>query len=345
MEIISKAVEEKKYITVFSDFDVDGVTSGTQLWTQLASAGARVRYYIPDRIKEGYGLSKYAVNKLAEEKTELLITLDCGITNFEEVSLAKSLGLDVVVIDHHELPSELPPADAVINPKQEDCGFYGEELATAGIIWLVGIPLGNKLKEILPEANIPSSKELLDLAAIGTICDMVPLKSVNRLIASRGVQSIQAAPRIGVQALMEIASIPQGLRFSCSNVAFGIGPRINAAGRVDDASLGFKLLTETSLGDAKTYAQKINELNNKRRGLESHVKDSCLHLAEELQEKLNKEPQGYVLYDSSFHVGVIGIAAQRMVESLGKPTAVLGPGDTEEIYKGSVRGVKRLSCS
>ena len=339
IKIILDAVINKRFITIFSDFDVDGITSGTQLWTILAASGARVRYYVPDRIKEGYGLSTYAVEKLAEEKTELLITLDCGITSTPEVTRAKELGMEVIVIDHHELPDLLPPADVIVNPKQTTCGFNGEQLATAGIIWLLGIPLGKALQKALPEQKIPSSKELLDLAALGTICDMVPLRSVNRLIASRGVELIQKNPRIGLQALMEIASIPSGKRFACSHIAFGIGPRLNAAGRIDDASLGFSLLTEKSLGDAKTYAKKINDLNNKRKTLETHVKDTCIDLAEELTETLGATPFGYVLHDESFHVGVIGIAAQRMVESLGKPAAVLGPSEDLEVYKGSVRAV------
>ncbi len=340
-ELIVKSIEAGDYITIFSDFDVDGISSASQLWILLKEAGAKLRYYVPNRMTEGYGLSSTAINKLHAEKTNLLITLDCGITNVKEVTLAKELGLKVIIVDHHEIGEKNPPADLIVNPMQKDCGFYGQKLCTAGIVWLLGILLIRKIKEQNPTLpnKFPSSKDLLDLAAIGTICDMVPLRGVNRLIASRGIDAIRQSPRIGIQAIQEVAQIPQGARFTCSSIAFGIGPRLNAAGRLEDANIGMSLLISDSPGDAKDIANKINSLNNQRKTHEEHAKSICADLAAELEEFLEEPPSAYTLYDESFHVGVIGIAAQRMVEQFSRPIAVLGKSDDSNVAKGSVRSI------
>ncbi len=347
VERIIRAIKNKEYITIFTDFDVDGMTSGSQLYLILSKAGAKLRYYVPDREKEGYGLSEYAVNKLHKEKTELLITLDCGISNVKEIELAKSLGLSVIVVDHHELGDKLPPADIIINPHQEGCRFKEEKLATAGIIWLLGIILlkeleHNKEELALDLTNLPTSKSLLDLAAIGTICDMVPLRGVNRLIAHKGIDSIRAVRRAGIEALIDIAGLPIGKRFACSHIAFGIGPRLNASGRINTADLGFSLLTSESMSESKKIAHRINNLNQERKALETHAKDVCFTEIEELIEPNKEEPFAYAIFDPSFHVGIIGIAAQRVVEKFYKPTAVMTLVESEgkRLIKGSVRSVR-----
>jgi len=347
VERIIYAILNKEYITIFTDFDVDGMTSGSQLYLILSKAGAKLRYYVPDREKEGYGLSEYAVNKLHKEKTQLLITLDCGISNVKEIELAKSLGLSVIVVDHHELGERLPPADIIINPHQEGCRFKEEKLATAGIIWLLGIillkELENKKEELnLDFASLPTSKSLLDLAAIGTICDMVPLRGVNRLIAHKGIDSIRTTRRAGIEALIDIAGLPLGKRFSCSHIAFGIGPRLNASGRINTADLGFSLLTSESIGESKKMAKTINNLNQERKALETHAKEVCFSEIEEAIKSLGEEPFGYAIFDASFHVGIIGIAAQRVVEKFYKPTAVMTLVESEgkRLVKGSVRSVR-----
>lgn len=347
VERIVQAIRNKEYITIFTDFDVDGMTSGAQLYLILSKAGAKLRYYVPDREKEGYGLSEYAVNKLHKEKTQLLITLDCGISNVKEIELAKSLGLSTIVVDHHELGEKLPPADIIINPHQEGCRFKEEKLATAGIIWLLGIILLKELENNKEElsvdlTNLPTSKSLLDLAAIGTVCDMVPLKGVNRLIAHKGIESIRSIRRAGIEALIDIAGLPLGKRFSCSHIAFGIGPRLNASGRINTADLGFSLLTSESIGESKKMAKTINNLNQERKALETHAKEVCFSEIEELLDTSDEEPFGYAIFDPSFHVGIIGIAAQRVVEKFYKPTAVmtLVESDGKRLIKGSVRSVR-----
>jgi single-stranded-DNA-specific exonuclease len=343
---IIQAIKNKEYITIFSDFDVDGMTSGSQLYLILANAGAKLRYYVPDREKEGYGLSTYAVEKLAKEKTDLLITLDCGTSNIKEIALAKSLGLSVIVIDHHELGDHLPPADIMINPHQEGCEFKEAKLATAGIIWLVGIILLKELENLkddlkLDFPKLPTSKSLLDLAAIGTICDMVPLKGVNRLIAHKGIESIRSSMRPGIEAVVEIAGLPQGKRFACSHIAFGIGPRLNASGRIDSATLGFSLLTSESIDESKKIARTVQNLNQERKALETHAKEVCFSEIEEILENPENDQFAYAIYDPSFHVGIIGIAAQRVVEKFHRPTAVMTLVESEgkRLVKGSVRSV------
>jgi single-stranded-DNA-specific exonuclease len=350
VDCIWKAVKDKKYITLFSDFDVDGITSASQMWHVLAAAGAKVRHYVPNRMTEGYGLSSEAITQLHEEKTQLLVTLDCGITNHAEISHAKKLGLEVIVIDHHELGAQIPPADIIVNPMQEGCPFRSYKLATAGIAWLLSIILlkrfsGDKSLDI-DIKKLPHSKDLIDLAAIGTICDMVPLTGLNRLIASRGIDSIRNAPRPGIKALKEVANLPFGARFSCSHISFGIGPRLNAAGRLEDASLGFTLLTSKKSLEIKNHAKKIHSLNQQRKSLEEHAREICLEQVSILKSAdPQTPPSAYALYDDSFHLGVIGIAAQRVVEVVGRPVAVMGPGESSienssrSVIKGSVRSI------
>ena len=344
IKLICESIQQNKYITIYSDFDVDGMTSASQLWTILKHAGAKLRYYVPDRQKEGYGLSISAIEKLHQEKTQLLITLDCGITNIKEVERAKDLGLDVIIIDHHELGENSPPADYIINPMQEDCGFFGQKLCTAGIVWLLSIILLKEIKNLnIGDSSLQtSSKDLLDLAAIGTICDMVPLLGVNRLIASRGLDLIRENPRPGIKAIQEVAQLPSGSRFSCTSIAYGIGPRLNATGRLADATTGMTLLTSTDSSESKKLAEKINNLNLERKSHEDHAREQCLDIASKFEAEIGEKPFAYTLYDSSFHVGVIGIAAQRMVEALKKPVAVLGKPQVNEksdIIKGSVRSI------
>jgi len=352
VELIIESVKKKKYITLFSDFDVDGITSASQIWHVLGNAGARLRHYVPNRMTEGYGLSLRAVEQLHEEKTDLLITLDCGITSIKEVKRAKELGLEVIIVDHHELGSETPEADIIVNPMQEDCAFHGHKLATAGIAWLLSILLIKRIREddffTSSHDKLPQSKELLDLAAIGTICDMVPLIGVNRLIASRKIDAIRSTPRLGIKALQEVANLPQGNRFSCSHISFGIGPRLNAAGRLKDAAIGFKLLTSDSSSDTKSVAHTIHKLNQERRTLEEHARDICIEQVEDLHQQSSIQPCAYALYDDSFHVGIIGIAAQRVVEKVQRPVAVMGPseacinGQDTIIVKGSVRSIREF---
>ncbi len=346
-DIILKAVAEQKQITVYTDFDVDGVSSGAQLFLYLKKLGAKVTTYVPNRFVEGYGLADLAVENLRKGGTELLITLDCGITNVAQIERLKKYGIQCVVVDHHEPGKELPPADAVVDPAQKNCPFQEHKLAAAGLVWMLLIVLRDRAKIMLPDVDastLPHPKDFLDLAALGTICDMVPLSGVNRLIAHRGIDALRESPRLGVIALKDVARIVSNKRFSSGHVSFGIGPRINAAGRLGDASQVLSLLTTEDSLEARRLADAIDRLNQQRKSVEGEVRDACRKQLEDNPALLDRN--GIALFGKEFHIGVIGIAAQRIVEEFHRPSAVMAPGTmvrggkVEPVIKGSVRAVR-----
>jgi single-stranded-DNA-specific exonuclease len=351
-DMILAAVRDQKQITVYTDFDVDGVSSGSQLFLYLKKLGAKVTTYVPNRFVEGYGLADIAVEQLHKGGTELVVTLDCGISNVSQIEKLKSYGIQCVVVDHHEPGKELPPADVVVDPAQEGCPFQEHKLAAAGLVWMLLIVLRDRAREILPDVQIDSlahPKEYLDLAALGTICDMVPLSGLNRLIAHRGIDALRESPRLGIIALKDVARIVSNKRFSSGHVSFGIGPRINAAGRLGDASQVMSLLTTEDSIEAKQLADAIDRLNQQRKGIEGEVRDSCR--AQLRDQPALLERRGIALFGKDFHIGVIGIAAQRLVEEFHRPSAVMAPGTmvrngkVEQVIKGSVRAVRGFHVS
>ncbi len=345
---ILRAVKEKCRITIFSDFDVDGLTSGVQLLLFLDWFGAQVDVYVPNRFSEGYGLSKGAIERLAATGTQLLVTVDCGISSVSELALAKRLGLRTVVIDHHEPGPELPPADVVVDPAQDGCPFREYALAAAGVVWMLLIVLRNKAPEVLgsealkAKNALPDPKDFLDLASIGTICDMVPLVGMNRLLAHRGLEALRKTQRCGLSALLDVAGL-QSRRIDSGHVAYVVGPRMNAAGRLGDANDVIRLLTTKDAKKAKRLAQSIDRLNSDRRTIEEAVLSSCL--AQLSQNPSLLAQPAIALYGENYHLGVIGIVAQRLVERFNRPVAVMGPGEIEmgegmqRVVKGSVRSV------
>lgn len=345
--LICDAIEQRKQITIYSDFDVDGLSAGSQLELFLEALGARVNHYTPNRFTEGYGLVPTAVEKLARAGTELLITVDCGITNVREIALAKRHGMATVVIDHHQ-PHELPPADVIVNPAQEGCPFRDHLLCAAGLVWMLLVVLRSAAHQRWggnegAGRTIPDPKDFLDLAALGTICDMVPLVGLNRVLAYRGLEALQTTKRPGLIALKNVSGIGEGKKVTAGHVSFGIGPRINAAGRLDDARLVFELLTTTSSNRAKTLAERINRLNQERKGVEEEVRLACLEMV--ASDPRWQSRSALALFADSFHPGVIGIVAQRLVEQYYKPVAVMAPGEVTQgnetlaVIKGSVRSI------
>ncbi len=334
-EIVAEAVLEKKNITVFTDFDVDGLSSGAQLVLFLKQCGARVSSYTPNRFTEGYGLSADAVRKIAECGASLLVTVDCGISNKAEITLAKELGMKSVILDHH-LPHEMPEADAVVDPAQEGCPFNPYGLAAAGLVFMFLIVLRRAFIE-KGLTKVPNPKDFLDLAALGTICDMVPLQGPNRLIALRGLEALERTTRPGLQSLKDVCGVKPGKSFSSGHVGFMLGPRINAAGRVGEGKDVMELFTTPDSKKAKKLAKSMDKLNQKRQFLEREGLRVSLELLEDVESR-----SSIAVYHESFHLGVIGIIAQRLVEKHHKPTAVMGPSalDSEDpIIKGSVRSI------
>ena len=343
-ELILDFALEKKQITVFHDFDVDGLTAGAQLAEFLKALDANVRCYVPNRVVEGYGLSIAGIDTVIKAGCELLVTVDCGISNVEEIEYAKKNGLRVIILDHHQ-PSELPAADVIVDPAQEGCPFQKYKLAAAGVVWMLLIVLRSQaIKRKVNQAIIPNPKDFLDLAALGTICDMVPLNELNRLIAYRGLELMRNTRRVGLRALMEVAGVFGKSRFGAGQVSFALGPRINAAGRLDDASHVGELFATKDLKRAKRLAEKIDKLNTQRRTIEEQVKKSCFEIIKSDPQTL-KYP-ALAVYGDEFHQGVIGIVAQRLVEEFHRPAAVMAPAEMEyqgkliKIAKGSVRSIK-----
>lgn len=336
---IVAAAAEGRQITVYTDFDVDGLSAGAQLFLFLQALGARVNHYTPNRFSEGYGISQEAIETLTKAGTELLVTVDCGVSNAREIALAKRRGMEVIVIDHHQV-QELPPADIVVDPAQEGCSFAEHELCAAGLVWMLLIVLRQEAerREEFAATERPNPKDFLDLAALGTICDMVPLVGLNRLIAARGIEALRETNRPGLAALKHAAGVENKKRFGCSHVSFGLGPRINAAGRLDDPGQVFELLTTKSPSKAKTIAAKLNRLNQERKSIEETVRQHCLETIE--CEAMHDEP-AFAMYGDDYHSGVIGIVAQRLVEQFHKPAAVMAPGEAgENVIKGSVRSIR-----
>ncbi len=345
-DLLLDFVESRELITIYNDFDVDGVSSASQLLLYLKALGAKVNTYTPSRFAEGYGLVSAAVEKLGKLGTKLLTTVDCGITSVREIALAKKLGMRAIIVDHHVPGPELPDADVVVDPARDGCPFQEHKLAAAGLVWMLLIVLRQRAKDRWGDAKVlPDPKDFLDLAALGTICDMVPLIGVNRIIAHRGVEAMRSTTRPGIIALMEVAGVYNNPRFGSGQVSFGLGPRINAAGRLADAAEAVLMLTTDDSNRARSIAAAIDRLNDERRRVEDEVRVACLEMIEASPELATKP--ALALYGEKFHIGVIGIVAQRLVEAFHRPVAVMAPGELEvaggkkiPVIKGSVRSVR-----
>lgn len=346
--LLVEAIERQEQIALYTDFDVDGLSAGAQLFIFLESLGARVIHYTPNRFSEGYGLVQSAIEKLIQAGSQLLVTIDCGITNVREIAFARRRGLKTIIVDHHQ-PHDLPKANVIVNPAQPGCPFAPHQLCAAGLVWMLIVVIRSyvveRWKERIADGSLKltDAREFLDLAALGTICDMVPLSGLNRLLAIRGLEALHTSSRPGIIALKRVAGVSDSKKVTAGHVSFGIGPRINAAGRLDDAKDVFELLTTANTVRAKTLAEKINRLNSERRNIEEDVRLACVRIV--ARESRWKDSSALALFDEEFHAGVIGIVAQRLVEQFYRPAAVMAPGDmmingtSTPVIKGSVRSI------
>jgi single-stranded-DNA-specific exonuclease len=327
--LIGQIIDAGGGIAICCDFDVDGLSGGAQVHHFLTSIGVRSEVFVPDRFEDGYGLNEKMIRTIADQKFALLIAIDYGTTNLKELSFARKLGLKTIVIDHHHVGTLKPTADVFINPNQRGCGFAQKVLCASGLAWYLLLGLKQHLK-IAAEVDV---KSYLDLACLGTICDMVPLIGPNRIIAKRGLELLAQTERPGLVALKNVAGVKKEV--SCSDVGFGIGPRLNAAGRLVHGDMVIELLTTTKSGRAGKIAQRLNRLNLQRQETEARVKEGAL---EQVRNR-GSLPAGIVVWDKDYHTGVVGIVAQRLVEQFYRPAVVLGA-DSAGVYKGSVRGIK-----
>jgi single-stranded-DNA-specific exonuclease len=325
---VAAAIAEGDPIAVYGDFDTDGVTAVTLLMQAVAAMGGDIRPYIPHRMREGYGLNTEAVDQLAAEGVRVLITVDCGISNVREVAHAQARGLDVIVTDHHTPPAVLPDAHALVNPKQLGCEYPFKQL--------VGVGIAYKLVQALVRLGVKMplrSRDLLDVVALGTVTDMGPLVGENRVLVRAGLDSINATQRPGLRALIVAAGLVQG-KITSSDISFMLGPRLNAAGRIDDAVLAYKLLLADDFTTAQQLAADLNQANRQRQELTREVQKA----ARDQIDALGKQDNRIVILDGAgYPAGVVGLVAAKLVEEIGRPVLLLERGEVTS--RGSARSV------
>jgi single-stranded-DNA-specific exonuclease len=325
---LAKAIENRERIMLYGDYDVDGTCAVAVMYNVLHAIGADLIRYQPDRYGEGYGVSEKGVRLAAHEGATLLITLDCGILAHDKITLANELGVDVIVCDHHLPGNELPSAHAVLNPKRSDCAHEGKELCGCGVAYMLLRSLSDMLgfEETLLLEQLP-------LVAIATCCDIVPLTGVNRLLVAEGLKMLNSDMPEGIRFMMRMAGYAGEL--DVSDVVFKIGPRINAAGRLDHASIAVDLLTTENEDIIEARAADLEKLNTQRRLLDKQT------TAEALEQMLTSDPllekNSTVVYHDKWHKGVVGIIASRLTETCYRPTVVLT--GSNGILTGSARSV------
>ena len=324
-----KALSEKQRIFIYGDYDVDGITSVSMLYLYLKDMGGTVRYYIPDRQLEGYGISQVGITEAINWKADLIISVDCGITSIEEVKAAQAAGIDVIVSDHHEPGEELPPALAILDPKQADCRYPFGELAGVGVAYKLaqGISLRWKLDSYTHDRYI-------ELVALGSAADIVPLVDENRVLVKTGLGEINKKGSVGISSLIEIAGL-KGANINVGHIIFGLAPRLNAVGRLGKAGIAVELLTTRDTKEAHRIARMLEDENRRRKSIDSKT-------LIEAREKISREydpvnDRAIILAERNWHSGVIGIVASRIIEKHYRPTIMITIEDG--IGKGSARSI------
>ena len=339
VERIKKALENNERITIYGDYDVDGVTSTALLYSFLKVLKANVTYYNPDRLKEGYGINIDAVKKLAEQGVSLIISGDCGITAVKEIEQAKELGVEFIVTDHHQPPQELPRAVSILNPKLSECKYPGKEIVGVGVIFNLVIALRRALRdEGFFKNGEPNLGDYLDLVALGTVADCAPLLDVNRILVKEGIKRMQSPKRLGVQALKEASSIKGEV--TSYDLGFKLGPRINASGRMSTAENAVALFISEDLEEARELARELNEKNSNRQNTEAEIIKEAISLLESNPALIGAN--SIVLASRNWHPGIIGIVASRIVERYEKPTMLIAISE-DGVGKGSGRSLEGIN--
>lgn len=332
-----RAVRDREPITIYGDYDVDGTTSTALLLDFFREVGAVADYYIPHRMREGYSLNAEALKKIKDRGARVVVTVDNGISAAREAEVARELGLDLIITDHHEVPEKIPEAFAVINPKRPGDPFPGKELAGVGVAFYLLIALRKALREAgLLGDREPNLRLGLDLVAVGTVADMAPLVGLNRILVSEGLKVLSRSPRLGLRALMEAAGVDG--QVAADQIAFRLGPRINAVGRLEEADFGVRLLGAEDAAGARELAQKLSRSNEERQEIEDGIVQEALAQIE--RDGLARSRRSLVLVDDSWHQGVVGIVASRLVEKYYLPAVVLTR--DRDGYKGSARSIRKL---
>jgi len=347
VELIINAIKNKQKILIVGDFDADGATSTAVCMRALKMLGhLNVSYLVPNRFDYGYGLSPEIVAVACQNKPDLLITVDNGISSVQGVQAARDAGITVLVTDHHLAGHELPNANAIVNPNQPGCTFPSKNLAGVGVIFYVmlavraGLREANYFSEMIKEPNMGL---LLDLVSLGTVADVVPLDENNRILVAQGLNRMLAGKAcVGIQAILKIAG-RDIQRIVSSDLGFAIGPRLNAAGRLEDMSLGIECLITDDANQAMSIAEQLDQLNKSRREIEQQMQNQAMKSLKHLEESMSQQalPYGMCLYNADWHQGVIGILASRIKEKFNRPVIVFA-NDNDTIIKGSARSIKGL---
>ncbi|MFA5632505.1 MAG: single-stranded-DNA-specific exonuclease RecJ [Porticoccaceae bacterium] len=344
LTLLETALREQQRVLIVGDFDADGATSTALMVLALRAMGLReVSFLVPNRFEFGYGLTPEIVQLAQATAPDLLITVDNGISSIEGVAAARALGMKVLVTDHHLPGSVLPQADAIVNPNQPNCDFPGKHLAGVGVAFYVLSALRARLRASAWFADKgidePNMATWLDLVALGTVADVVPLDRLNRILVHQGLQRVRAGQcRPGIRALLEVAGRDLA-RTVAADFGFAAGPRLNAAGRLDDMTLGIQCLLTDNYALARELAGQLNELNSDRREIEAGMQQEALRIVEKLHFEDRALPWGLCLYDGAWHQGVVGLLASRIKERYHRPVIAFAQGDNGEL-KGSARSIR-----
>lgn len=328
-ERLAKAIRKGQKILIYGDYDVDGTTSTSILYLFLQDFGIDVDYYIPHRYKEGYGINPEGIQYAVEIGADLIVSVDCGITAVEETEQARELGIDLVICDHHNVGETIPDAVAVLDPKRNDCEYPFEGLSGAGVAFKL---IQGTIKKLGLDDDMAYG--LLDLVAISIASDIVPIQDENRILMKEGLERMNAKPRKGIQALLNLINMDAG-SLTTSNIVFSIGPRINAAGRMGDARKAVQLLIADNDAEAKVRAKELEDINQARRDTDSQTMDEAKAIVD--SEYNLEKISSMVLHQPDWHLGVIGIVASRLVDTYGRPAVMLSTVDGK--IKGSARSI------
>ncbi|GAA4037371.1 single-stranded-DNA-specific exonuclease RecJ [Parerythrobacter jejuensis] len=336
-ERIVQAILTKETVTVYGDYDVDGATSAALLIRLLEMLGHKAHYYIPDRLLEGYGPSGEALVKLGQQGSSLIVTVDCGAMAQEALAMARDAGVDVIVVDHHKCPPDLPPAVALVNPNrldESDAAAAHGHLAAVGVAFLLAIAVVRTLRERghFNDRPEPDIRGLLDLVALGTVADVAALHGLNRAFVAQGLKVMAKRDNTGMSALIDASRLKRAP--ACGDLGFALGPRINAGGRVGESTLGVRLLTTHDPDEARDISAQLSALNEERRAIEAAVQEAA---EEQLAAQHNRAI--HLIAGEGWHPGVIGIVAGRIKEKSGKPTIVIALDPATGQGKGSGRSI------
>ena len=337
VELITSFINAKKRVTIYGDYDADGITATALLVDFFSQLEIPISFYIPHRLQEGYGLNETAIREIAAGDTELIITVDCGISSPSEIDLARGLGVEVVVTDHHQLPAHFEPHCPTVNPVRPDCPFPFQELSGVGLAFYLAIAVRADLREsgFFGSKGEPDLRSYLDLVALGTVADIVPLLEENRILVKSGLSILRESRRPGMRELFRASGINKDREITTYDIAFKLAPRLNAMGRLGSVTRAVQLLTTDNEREAAEIANQMDSLNTQRQAIENRI---LSEVRERIARSDDLERQRtIVLSDPSWHRGIVGIVASKIVEEHYRPTLILGADG--EVVRGSGRSI------